>query len=135
MEIRDLVIARLFDMTCLVQASDLYRVLSSLTQNSSSCFRCEIFSIFSIMLFPMSKTLSFSCKYNMKRSNLLPKRGDDLSKLTFFSRPSSLVNPLWLIYNSSSAVKPSKPSSLVIRFDCMERIFKLQKELIFWSII
>lgn len=32
-----------------------------LTQNSSKFLRCDIFSIFSIMLFPMSRTLSFSC--------------------------------------------------------------------------
>lgn len=42
--------------------------------------------------------------------------------LTFVSRPSILVKPLWLRYSSSRLTSTSSPCIRVIRFDCSDRI-------------
>jgi hypothetical protein len=59
--------------------------------------------------------LGLRCKLMLRNSAVLGQR-------TLLSSPSIFVNPLWLKYSSSRLTSASRPSSLVMRFDCIDRI-------------
>jgi hypothetical protein len=57
-----------------------------------------------------------------------------LERLTFFSSPSILSMPLWLRYISWRSANSSRPSSLVMRFDWIDRILSFFKPCRFYTI-